>query len=185
MTGNNAVKILIVALVFAGVVAVASLKSSCCGTTQAAPPGGQTQTDQAYVGQARETGVPPTTKPPRVGGESGGAFSRDSAVPAVGVPRLLDLGSGTCIPCKMMMPVLDDMRDQYRGKLQVDFINITENPKAADQYGIDVIPTQILFDATGKERGRHVGYWPKEEIIAQFAVYGVKLEAGEAGGPGQ
>ena len=92
-----------------------------------------------------------------------------------GVPRLLDLGSTSCIPCKMMIPVLDELKKTYPGKLQVDFINVNEDRAAAQQYGIDTIPTQIIFDGSGKELYRHIGFYSKDDILAKLKELGVKL----------
>ena len=63
------------------------------------------------------------------------------------LPKLLDLGAGKCIPCKMMFPVLDELKKEYAGKLEVEFIDVWQNPDAGKQYGIEVIPTQIFYDA--------------------------------------
>ncbi len=111
--------------------------------------------------------------------QPGGASSGVPATPvsdkATGVPRMLDLGSTTCIPCKMMVPVMDELKKTYAGKLQVDFINVNEDPEAAKKYGIDTIPTQILFDANGKERYRHLGFYAKDDIVAKFNELGINL----------
>lgn len=91
------------------------------------------------------------------------------------IPRLLDLGATQCIPCKMMAPILDELKKQYAGKMQVDFIDVWENPKAGEQYGIEGIPTQIFFDTTGKELYRHQGFMPKDDILAKWKELGFAL----------
>ncbi|MGP8199609.1 MAG: thioredoxin family protein [Limisphaerales bacterium] len=91
------------------------------------------------------------------------------------LPKLLDLGAGKCIPCKMMFPVLDELKKEYAGKLNVEFIDVWENPDAAKPYGIEVIPTQILYDADGKELFRHVGFFAKEDILAKWKELGVNF----------
>jgi thioredoxin 1 len=93
------------------------------------------------------------------------------------LPKLLDLGAGKCIPCKMMAPILDQMKTEYAGKLEVEFIDVWKNPDAAKQYGIEVIPTQIFYDATGKELFRHIGFFGKEDILAKWKELGVDLKA--------
>lgn len=92
-----------------------------------------------------------------------------------GQPRLLDLGSASCVPCKMMQPVLADLRREYPGRLQVEFIDVWKDAEAGRRYGIEAIPTQILFDAHGKEFFRHTGFYPREEIIARFREQGTAL----------
>lgn len=91
------------------------------------------------------------------------------------LPRFLDLGATTCLPCKMMVPVLDSLAKDYKGKLKVEFIDVTKNPSAYKRYKVQTIPTQIIFDAKGKEVYRHVGYLPKEDALRAFKKHGIKL----------
>ena len=93
------------------------------------------------------------------------------------LPRLVDLGRETCIPCKMMMPVLAELRKEYVGRLSVEFVNTEKDPGAAAQYGIKLIPTQIFFDASGNELFRHEGFYAKEDILAKWKELGVDLPA--------
>ena len=92
------------------------------------------------------------------------------------LPRLVDLGRGTCIPCKLMAPILEELTEQYAGELIVEVIDLRERPGAAGQYGIRVIPTQIFYDASGAERFRHEGYMSKDAILAKWRELGVELE---------
>lgn len=92
------------------------------------------------------------------------------------IPKLLDLGASKCIPCKMMVPVLEELSKEYRGKLRVEFVDVWENPEVAQKLNIRGIPTQIFYDADGKELWRHEGYISKEDIIAKFAELGIKLD---------
>ncbi|WP_242346632.1 thioredoxin family protein [Anaeromyxobacter terrae] len=93
----------------------------------------------------------------------------------VRVPRLVDLGAGRCIPCKAMAPLLEELRAEYAGRLEVQFIDVWKDPDAAKPFGIDMIPTQIFFSADGRELARHVGFMSKEEILAQWRAAGVSL----------
>lgn len=92
-----------------------------------------------------------------------------------GLPRFVELGSVTCIPCKMMAPIIEELRKEYPGALQVDFIDVTKDRDAAAGFGIRVIPTQIFLDKDGKELFRHEGFFPKAEIIAKWRELGVDL----------
>lgn len=94
--------------------------------------------------------------------------------PVKGLPRLLDLGAGKCIPCKMMAPILEELKTDYAGVFDVEFIDVWKHPEQADKYGVETIPTQIFFDATGKEVFRHVGFFSKEEILAKWKEVGVE-----------
>ncbi len=91
------------------------------------------------------------------------------------LPRLVDLGADKCIPCKMMAPLLVELRSEYEGTFKVEFIDVWKNPDEAPKYGIKLIPTQIFFDASGKELFRHEGFYSKEDILAKWTELGVEL----------
>ena len=84
------------------------------------------------------------------------------------LPRLVDLGAHKCIPCKRMAPILEELRRDYAGAVEVRFIDVWQEPQAGKPYGIRVIPTQIFFDARGRERFRHEGFFGREEIERIF-----------------
>lgn len=88
--------------------------------------------------------------------------------PAAGLPKLVDLGAGKCIPCKMMAPILEELKEEYRGRFDVVFIDVWENPEEKKSYGIRVIPTQIFYDAAGKELFRHEGFFAKDDILKKW-----------------
>jgi thioredoxin 1 len=92
------------------------------------------------------------------------------------LPRILDLGATQCIPCKMMAPILEELKKEYAGKMQVDFIDVWKDETAGDKYAIKGIPTQIFFDASGKELYRHEGFMPKEDILAKCKELGFDLK---------
>ena len=85
-------------------------------------------------------------------------------VPAKDMVTMLDLGAKSCIPCKMMMPVMDAVEKEYAGKAAVVFIDVWENPDQSKRYGLRSIPTQIFYDRTGKEVFRHEGFFDKKSI---------------------
>ena len=92
------------------------------------------------------------------------------------LPKLIDLGANKCIPCKMMAPILDELKTEYTGKLTVEVIDVWENPKEGEKYAISLIPTQIFYDPEGKEFQRHEGFMSKEDILATFKQKGIKLD---------
>jgi len=92
-------------------------------------------------------------------------------------PRLVDLGADKCIPCKMMAPVLTQLRSEYEGRMDVEFIDVWKNPDAGKAYKIKLIPTQIFFDASGKELFRHEGFFSKQDILAKWQELGVDLKS--------
>lgn len=100
-----------------------------------------------------------------------------SAMAAENLPRLIDLGAHQCIPCKMMAPILEELKRECAGKLEVEFIDVwqKEHARKGEEYGIKVIPTQIFLSADGKELWRHEGYISKEGILEKWAELGVNL----------
>jgi len=101
--------------------------------------------------------------------------TQDSPVATQKLPKLLDLGAGKCIPCKMMAPILEGLKKEYAGRMEVVFIDVWQNPDAGKQYGIEMIPTQIFYDAEGKELFRHVGFFGKEDILNKWKELGVDV----------
>jgi len=92
------------------------------------------------------------------------------------LPRLVDLGADKCIPCKMMAPILEELKKEYAGIFNVEFIDVWKNPNAGKEYGIRIIPTQIFFDAAGKELFRHEGFFSREDILAKWKELSVDIE---------
>ncbi|MCX6866323.1 MAG: thioredoxin family protein [Verrucomicrobia bacterium] len=99
------------------------------------------------------------------------------------LPKLLDLGATKCIPCKMMAPILEELKKEYAGKMKVEFIDVWQNEDTGKKYGVEMIPTQIFFDATGKELFRHTGFFGKEDILAKWKELGVDIDGGSAAEP--
>jgi thioredoxin 1 len=96
-----------------------------------------------------------------------------AATPRI-LPKLLDLGSTTCIPCKKMAPILEEMKVAYDGKAVIEFIDINKNRDATLKHKVTLIPTQIFFDTLGVEVFRHVGFFPADSISAHLKALGVK-----------
>jgi len=79
----------------------------------------------------------------------------------------IELGSLSCIPCKMMQPIMEEIEKEYTNQVKVVFYDVwtpTGRPYAQD-YRIKVIPTQIFLDKDGNEYFRHEGFFPKEELV--------------------
>lgn len=112
--------------------------------------------------------------------------TNEVAPPPAGVatklPRLVDLGAEKCIPCKMMAPILAELKRDYSQHFTTDFIDIWKNPDAGKEYAVEMIPTQIFYDSDGKELFRHVGFYGKQDILAQWKTLGIDL--GSAAAPG-
>ncbi len=94
----------------------------------------------------------------------------------VKLPKLVDLGAKKCVPCKLMAPILEDLDRDFKGKLDVVFIDVWKNSGAGSQYKIRVIPTQIFFAPDGKELFRHEGFFSREVILAKWKELGYELK---------
>lgn len=92
------------------------------------------------------------------------------------LPRLVDLGADRCIPCKMMAPVLEELKREYADQFTVEIIDVWKDPTPGRTYRIRVIPTQIFFDASGKELWRHEGFFGKEDILKKWEELGVEIQ---------
>lgn len=93
---------------------------------------------------------------------------------ASGKPAVIDLGARACIPCKKMAPILESLAAEYRGKASVLFIDVHGNQTTAKRFRVQMIPTQIFFDARGKEVKRHVGFMDKADIVRELNALGVR-----------
>jgi thioredoxin 1 len=105
--------------------------------------------------------------------QSSKTIEKKHPMPADGRVTLLDLGADKCVPCKMMAPILEELKDAYDGRADIVFIDVWKNPDQAKKYGIRAIPTQIFFDKKGKEVQRHTGFMDKKTIVENLSKLGV------------
>ena len=91
-----------------------------------------------------------------------------------GKPAVIDLGARTCIPCKKMAPILESLAGEYRGKANVLFIDVHEDQAAGQKFRVQMIPTQIFFDAKGREVKRHIGFMEKKDVVKELKALGIR-----------
>lgn len=95
-----------------------------------------------------------------------------TGLPVKGMVTLVDLGADRCIPCKMMAPILAELKQEYRGQAAIVFLDVWKDRSLAAKFRIRVIPTQIFYDRQGKEVRRHEGFLGKEEIESVLTELG-------------
>jgi len=88
----------------------------------------------------------------------------------------LEFGSTNCRPCKEMEKVMQQVKENYKDKVNVVFYNVREkeNKKMVDFFKIEIIPAQVFLDEKGVEFFRHEGYFSKEEVISVLRKKGVE-----------
>lgn len=87
----------------------------------------------------------------------------DQAVLKSETPVLVDFWAPWCRPCLMLAPILDELAQDYSGKLTIARMDVDQSPKTASSYRIMSIPTMLLFKE-GKPISNIVGFKPKEEL---------------------
>lgn len=90
-----------------------------------------------------------------------------------GKVAMIVLGAKSCLPCRMMIPILEKLEKDYKGKAAISFVDIKKHGDQISNFGIKAIPTQIFFDKNGNEVYRHVGFMDEKEIVKQLKKMGV------------
>jgi thioredoxin 1 len=89
------------------------------------------------------------------------------------IVTFIELGADRCIPCKAMQPIMKDIAETFADRVQVVFYDVWKDPEPGRKYGVQLIPTQVFVDQKGNEIFRHVGLFPKEEILELLKKHGV------------
>jgi thioredoxin 1 len=97
-----------------------------------------------------------------------------SEAPVKGMVTMVDVGADTCVPCKMMAPIIKELGNEYAGKASIIFIDVWKNTAETVKYDVNVIPTQIFYDKDGKEISRHEGFMERKSIVAMLEKLGMK-----------
>jgi len=85
-----------------------------------------------------------------------------------GKPVLVDFGSNKCIPCRQLRPILKEVEKEMAGKAHVLVIDVYNFGKLARENRVQLIPTLIFFDSSGKELFRRMGVWDKDSIVKKL-----------------
>jgi thioredoxin 1 len=88
----------------------------------------------------------------------------------------VELGSVGCIPYDKMQPIMKEIREEYQGQVKVIFYDVRTvfGAPYKDKFKIRAIPTQVFLDKDGKEYFRHLGFFPKDQVVKVLQMQGVK-----------
>lgn len=102
--------------------------------------------------------------------DTGKATEVVPGLPVKNTVTLVDLGAKTCVPCKLMAPILAELQNEYAGRAEVVFIDVRDqaNTGKTKAFKVMAIPTQIFYDKQGREVFRHVGFLNKKSIAAKL-----------------
>ncbi len=85
------------------------------------------------------------------------------------IPVLVDFYADWCGPCKMMSPILEELSQEFDGKIKIVKINVDNNPELASEYGVMSIPNMIIFES-GKQKENIVGARSKQDLIKYLGL---------------
>ena len=95
-------------------------------------------------------------------------------LPVKGMVTMIDLGKKNCTQCKMMAPILEKLKIEYKEKAEIVFINLLDDPEQQYRFKLKALPTQIFFNREGEEVYRHIGFMSEKDIVAQLKKMGVE-----------
>jgi thioredoxin 2 len=137
------------------------IKCPTCGATNRVPRAKLAQGLRATCGACKAS-LPADARPVTV---TDATFA--SLVEGSPLPVLLDMWAEWCGPCRMVAPVVDELAGALAGQVRVAKLNVDANPATASRFGVQSIPTLLVFKG-GREVDRMVGVQPKPEIVRRL-----------------
>jgi thiol-disulfide isomerase/thioredoxin len=86
---------------------------------------------------------------------------------------LLELGYPGCKPCDDMQPIMARLSREYKGRIEVIFIDVRNYPGMKRRFRVYAIPTLVFLDSTGREFHRHIGYYEYDKIVSALKKGGI------------
>ena len=108
--------------------------------------------------------------------QDGAVHSQQDSTAQSAKVTFIELGSVRCIPCRAMQPIMQAVREKYGNQIRIIFYDVwrPEQKQYAQEYGIRLIPTQVFLDSTGKEIGRHEGFYPMDDMVEFLESHGLE-----------
>lgn len=153
-------KILILAAILIAVAAIWFMKNGDA-TKDATEPNAEST-------QAVESGKPVTSEDQTADFALEAEAIDLAALFAYQLPIIIDFGSDSCIPCQEMAPILKSANEDYQGKAIIKFVDVWKYTDAANNFPVQVIPTQVFFNADGTP------YVPSDDLGIEFGFYSTK-----------
>ncbi len=88
-------------------------------------------------------------------------------------PKLIDLSTSNCPACKAVLPVVERIKADYAGALDVEVVDVWENPALGEKYQVRYVPTLVLLDEKGEILERREGFMPLEELERMIETHGI------------
>lgn len=104
------------------------------------------------------------------------ALAEGKQTEAQRLPKLIDVGADKCIPCIKMAPILEALKNDFSGRMDVEFVDAWKRREDAARYEVQMIPTQIFYDAKGKELYRHTGFYGRDDILGKWQELGYSFQ---------
>jgi thioredoxin len=120
----------------------------------------------AFLVYAAATAAPAGAAAKKSAGGGGGS-DLNSRLEQSSLPVLVEFWAPWCAPCRRLAPQLTDLAREMHGRVRVVRVNIDESPRAAERYGVELLPTMILFDR-GRERDRLTGVPAASELRSRL-----------------
>lgn len=114
-----------------------------------------------------EHAAPRTAAPPETA-----ELPKEQPAAAGALPKLYDFWATWCPPCRQQKPIIEELKKEYAGVVDVIAIDVDQDGELAKRYEVKVIPTLVMLDAAGNEVERFTGLTQKDKLVERFRAHG-------------
>jgi thioredoxin 1 len=145
----------------------------CGPSEQTTAPASQTQaeipTEELAASAAADTAA---SAEPEIAAEPQPEAPKPESPEPGSLPKLWDFSAEWCPPCREQKPIMHELEGELEGKVEVKIIDVDQEKDLASRFNISAIPTQVFLDKDGNELSRHVGFFPKDSLVARLTAHG-------------